>query len=61
MHGTFGPLVAIRASLRDQPERQAELDRALLDGVIRWNQDRAEGPVEIPFEYLLVVAQKQIE
>ena len=39
----------------------AGLDRALLDAVIRWNQGRAEGPVEIPYEYLLVVAQKQIE
>jgi ubiquinone/menaquinone biosynthesis C-methylase UbiE len=58
---TFGPLVAIRASLRDHAGRQAGLDRALLDGVIRWNQGRAEGPVEIPYEYLLVVAQKQIE
>lgn len=57
----FGPIVAIRASLRDQPERQAELDRALLDGVIRWNRGPAEGPVDIPYEYLLVVAQKQTE
>ena len=56
---TFGPLVAIRASLRDRAGRQAELDRALLDGVIRWNRGRAEGPVDIPYEYLLVVAQKQ--
>jgi ubiquinone/menaquinone biosynthesis C-methylase UbiE len=57
----FGPLVAIRASLRDHAGRQAELDRALLDGVIRWNRGRAEGPVDIPYEYLLVVAQKQTE
>jgi ubiquinone/menaquinone biosynthesis C-methylase UbiE len=57
----FGPLVAIRASLRDQAGRQADLDRALLDGVIRWNRGRAEGPVDIPYEYLLVVAQKQTE
>jgi ubiquinone/menaquinone biosynthesis C-methylase UbiE len=57
----FGPLVAIRASLRDQAGRQAKLDGALLDGVIRWNRGRAEGPVDIPYEYLLVVAQKQTE
>jgi ubiquinone/menaquinone biosynthesis C-methylase UbiE len=56
---TFGPFMAIRASLRDQPGRQAELDRALLDGVIRWNRGRADGPVDIPYEYLLVVARKQ--
>jgi ubiquinone/menaquinone biosynthesis C-methylase UbiE len=58
---TFGPLVAIRTSLRDQAGRQAELDRALLDGVIRWNHGPAEGPVDIPYEYLLVVAEKQAE
>ena len=57
----FGPFVAIRASLRDQPGRQADLDRALLDSVIRWNRGRADGPLDIPYEYLLVVAQKQIE
>ena len=56
----FGPLVAIRASLQDQARRQAELEHALLDGVIRWNGGRADGPVDIPYEYLLVVAQKQI-
>jgi ubiquinone/menaquinone biosynthesis C-methylase UbiE len=54
----FGPLVAIRASLQDEAGRQAELDRALTDSVIRWNRGRAEGPVDIPYEYLLVVAQK---
>ena len=57
----FGPLVAIRAGLRNQAGRQAELDRALLDGVIRWNRGQAQGPVDIPYEYLLVVAQRQIE
>ena len=56
----FGPIVAIRASLRDTPERQAELDAALLDSVIRWNRGRTEGPVEIQYEYLLVVARKLI-
>lgn len=57
---SFGPLVAIRASLDDQPARQAELDRALRDGVIRWNRGRTDGPVEIPYEYLLIVANKRI-
>jgi ubiquinone/menaquinone biosynthesis C-methylase UbiE len=55
----FGPIVAIRESLRDEPDRQAELNRALLDAVIRWNGGRAEGAVDIPYEYLLVVVQKQ--
>jgi len=26
--------------------------------VIRWNQGRSTGPVEIPYEYLLVVARR---
>ena len=55
---TFGPLVAIRASLQHTPDRLAKLDRALLDAVIRWNGGRSAGPVEIPYEYLLVVARK---
>ena len=55
---TFGPMVAIRSSLDDAPERQAELDRAFLEAVIRWNKGRSSGPVEIPFEYLLVIARR---
>ena len=51
----FGPLVAIRASLKDAPDRRAELDRRFLEAVIRWNQGRSIGPVEIAYEYLLVV------
>ena len=54
----FGPLVAIRASLEDAAERRAELDRRFLEAVIRWNQGRATGPVEIAYEYLLVVGNK---
>ena len=55
---TFGPLVAIRHHLDDAPQRRADLDRALLEAVIRWNQGRSTGPVEIPYEYLLVVARR---
>lgn len=53
---TFGPLVAIRTSLDDAPERRGELDRALLDAIIRWNKGRSAGPVGIAYEYLLVIA-----
>jgi 2-polyprenyl-6-hydroxyphenyl methylase/3-demethylubiquinone-9 3-methyltransferase len=52
----FGPLVAIRSSLDDAPGRRAELDRALLEAVIRWSKGGSKGPVEIPYEYLLVIA-----
>lgn len=48
---TFGPLVPIRHHLEDAPQRRADLDRALLEAVIRWNQGRSTGPVEIPYEY----------
>lgn len=54
---TFGPMVAIQASLADQPERAAALDRAFLEFVGRANRGTPGGPVEIPYEYLLVVAR----
>lgn len=54
----FGPLVAIRHNVEDTPQRREDLDRALLEAVIRWNQGRSTGPVEIPYEYLLVIAQR---
>ena len=53
---TFGPLIAIRASLDSSPERRAELDRAFEAAIGQWNGGR-DGPVEIAFEYLLVVAR----
>lgn len=56
---TFGPMVAIYASLADQPERAAALDRDFLDFVGHSNRSTPEGPVEIPYEYLLVVARKR--
>lgn len=55
---TFGPLIAIRRHLESAPERRAELDRAFLDAVTRWNKGRSSGPVEIVYEYLLVIAER---
>jgi len=55
---TFGPLVAIRAGLAEAPARRAELDRRFLEAIVRWNGGRASGPVEIAYEYLLVVGRK---
>jgi hypothetical protein len=51
-------LVAIRANLAGTPERRAELERAFSDAVVRWNHGRRAGPVEIAYEYLLVVLRK---
>ena len=39
----FAPLVAIRASLDDNLERRAELDRRFLEAVIRWSRGRLTG------------------
>jgi hypothetical protein len=52
---TFGPLIVIRDSLA--PARRAELDRAFLESVVKWNKGRSTGAVEIPYEYLLVIAR----
>ena len=51
-------MVAIYASLRDQAARDAELDAAFLQFIARWNRGAPDGPVQIPYEYLLVVAHK---
>lgn len=54
---TFGPMVSIRMGMADQPERLAALERDFLEFVTRWNRSTAAGAVEIPYEYLLVVAR----
>lgn len=51
---TFGPVVATYASLDD--DRRAELDRAFLDFVQRW--DTGDGDAELPVEYLLIVGRR---
>jgi ubiquinone/menaquinone biosynthesis C-methylase UbiE len=56
---TFGPAVAVYASLADQPERAAELDRAFLEFATRSNQGAPDGAAEYHYEYLLVVARKR--
>jgi ubiquinone/menaquinone biosynthesis C-methylase UbiE len=56
---TFGPVVAIYASLTDQPARAAELDRDFLDFVTRANRGPRGGPACYCYEYLLVTARKR--
>jgi 2-polyprenyl-6-hydroxyphenyl methylase/3-demethylubiquinone-9 3-methyltransferase len=54
---TFGPMVAIYASLAG-PAARADLDAAFLRFVSRWNQERSpDASVAIPYEYLLVIAR----
>lgn len=55
---TFEPMVAIYGSLAGQPDRATALDRAFLEFVRRSNRGMPEGPVELPYEYLLVGARK---
>jgi SAM-dependent methyltransferase len=54
---TFGPVVAIRAGLADQPERLAAFDRDLLEFAERANSGERGGPAEYRYDYLLVVAR----
>jgi ubiquinone/menaquinone biosynthesis C-methylase UbiE len=56
---TFGPLVALRASLADRPDRLAALDRDFLELATRANRGAPSGPAEYPYDYLLVVARKR--
>ena len=56
---TFGPVVAAFASVEDDPQRRAALDREFLEFVTHANAGPADGPTELRFEYLLVVAHKR--
>ena len=56
---TFGPIVAIRASLADQPERLGTFDREFMEFVSRSNRVTTGDRVEIPYEYLLVVGRRR--
>jgi SAM-dependent methyltransferase len=56
---TFGPVVAIYASLAEDPERANALDRAFLEFATRANSGPPEGPAELRYEYLLVVARRR--
>jgi len=56
---TFGPAVAIYASLAHQPERAAALDQDFREFVTRSNRGARGGPAHYVYEYLLVVARKR--
>ncbi len=55
---TFGPSIALRAFLADDPVRAAEFDRESLELAERTNRGAPGGPAEYHYEYLLVVARK---
>jgi ubiquinone/menaquinone biosynthesis C-methylase UbiE len=56
---TFGPVIAAFASVEDDPERSAALEREFLDFAEGANAGSPDGPTELRFEYLLVLARKQ--
>jgi ubiquinone/menaquinone biosynthesis C-methylase UbiE len=58
---TFGPLVAIRAGMAGRPEELAALDRDFVEFIGRSNRGTPDGPLRIPYEYLLVVARKALD
>jgi SAM-dependent methyltransferase len=55
---TFGPALAISASLADQPERAAAFDRDFLEFAERSNRGAPDGPAEYHYEYQLVIVRK---
>jgi hypothetical protein len=54
---SFGPVIAIR---EHAPERRSAFDRAFTNAIVRWNRGRDSGPVEIAYQYLLVVARRVV-
>jgi hypothetical protein len=56
---TFGPVIAVYASLADDPGRAGALDREFLEFATRSNRGARGGAAEYPYEYLLVIAVKR--
>lgn len=56
---TFGPVVAVRTSLANEPDRAAEFDRDFLDFVVQSNSGPTGGPAEYRYDYLLIVGRRQ--
>ncbi len=54
---TFGPVVALYASLAEQPARAAALDHEFLELATRSNHRPPDAPAEYHYEYLLVVGR----
>lgn len=56
---TFGPVIAAFASVENDPQRSAALDREFVEFATNANAGPPEGPTELRFEYLLVLARKR--
>ena len=57
---TFGPVVAVYASLAGEPDRAPELDAAFLDFATRANDGPPEGPAAYRYQYLLAVGERPL-
>lgn len=57
-YGNFGPVIALRAGLRSQPQRLRDFDRDFLDFATRHNTDSGDAAATYTYEYLLVTARK---
>ena len=57
---TFGPIVTVYESLRDDPDAVAALDRSFLDFATRSSTGLLGGSAEYPYEYLLAVARTAV-
>jgi ubiquinone/menaquinone biosynthesis C-methylase UbiE len=55
---SFGPMVAVYASLADRPEAAAALNREFLEFAGRWNRGGSGSRIRMPYRYLLVIARK---
>lgn len=55
---SFGPVVAIRQALSEDPESLDRLDRELADFTASGNTGPAGGPAEYPYEYLEVTVRR---
>jgi ubiquinone/menaquinone biosynthesis C-methylase UbiE len=54
---TFGPVVAIRATLAADSARLAAFDRELGEFAVSGNRGTGSGPAEYAYDYLLVIAR----
>lgn len=56
---TFGPAVAVRSGLTDDPDRASQFERDLLEFAVRFNTGPAGGEAEYVYDYLLIVGRRR--
>lgn len=58
---TFGPVISVYGALRGDPETTARLDSEFLEFAQQAGRSAPDGSVEYPYEYVLIVARKQLD